>query len=254
MRPSRLHGDLAPRSFWQEYWRGKGALAVPIPERYLFRDVFDSILPRGIHTAAELGGFPGHFGVWLAKHRGVRTDLIDIVVDQSLLNELLDQNEVDRGRVQAIEADVTRDEPEIQYDLVYSCGLVEHFTNTDAIISSHVRWLRDGGTLFIAIPNFRGLNGLVQQTFDKPNFEKHNIDCMDPSRLRAICESLGLQVERACYNKSFGVWLESPNSKPWYARLLVTALKLVGKIVGRLLPPIRAFAPYIVIIARKPSR
>lgn len=243
--------ELTTREFWAQYWRERGALAVRIPERYLFSDIFDAILARGVRTAVELGGFPGYFSVWLRKYRGVATDLVDFVVDRNILGELLAYNGLGPTDVGAIEADLFGRAPERRYDLVFSCGLVEHFADTRAVLERHVAYLDDGGVLFVSVPNFRGLNGWLQRRFDRANWDKHNIDCMDPKLLERICSSLGLIVERAGYYGGFGVWLETPEQKPRHARWLLAMLSRAELPLAKLLPPTRTFAPHIVIVACK---
>jgi 2-polyprenyl-3-methyl-5-hydroxy-6-metoxy-1,4-benzoquinol methylase len=58
-------------------------------------------------------------------------------------------------------------------------GLIEHFNDTKFIIGEHLKFLKPGGTLFITLPNFKSVNGWVQRSFDKENYDKHNINSMD---------------------------------------------------------------------------
>ena len=90
-------------------------------------------------------------------------------------------------------------EVEKKYDLVLSCGLIEHFEDTKAIIKSHIQFLNKGGKLLITLPNFTGVNGWVQQKFDNENYLKHNIKSMDPVLLSQIAKELHLKNIKVYY-------------------------------------------------------
>jgi 2-polyprenyl-3-methyl-5-hydroxy-6-metoxy-1,4-benzoquinol methylase len=46
---------------------------------------------------------------------------------------------------------------DLEWRLV-SWGLIEHFTDTESVISAHVNLLKPGGILIVSIPNLRGFN------------------------------------------------------------------------------------------------
>ena len=254
MQASSPHeGAYTSRDFWRGYWQAKGPLATVIPERFPLTEILDDVLRRHrIRTSLELGGFPGHYSLWLQKHRGVAAELLDFVIDRQQFAALLAKNDLAPDAVRTIEGDLFTHVPDKRYDLVYSLGLIEHFTDTRAILEKHLAYLADDGVLLIEIPNFRGLNGLVQRTFDRDMYDKHNIACMDPRFLRRICEELGLVIERAGFHARFGVWLEEADTKPRLLRWAVTSLSLLGQAAFKLLPiQTRQFSPYIVLVARR---
>src|SRR5690606_20843668 len=117
-----------------------------------------------------------------------------------------------------------------QYDLVLSCGLIEHFNDTADIIKRHIAFVKPGGTLFITLPNFKALNGWFQRKFDRENYDKHNIDCMEPTLLAQICRDAGLEVVEACYFGRFSLWLENEQQKSFGVRLFKKSMWFVGKV------------------------
>lgn len=245
---------LTDRQFWVNYWESKTGLAVSIPENYLFhRELASLIRSRKVSSAIELGGFPGYYAVFLKKYFKLDVTLLDYFVHPPVTRALLAANGLQENDIHIIETDLFSYTTEKQYDLVLSCGLIEHFNDTADIIQRHINFVRPGGTLFITLPNFRALNGWLQKNFDRENYDKHNISCMDPELLSGICSAAGLEVIRSGYYGHFSLWLENEKEKPAAVRLMKKALWLTGKIGTKIIPfNSRQLSPYIVLEARKP--
>jgi SAM-dependent methyltransferase len=244
---------LTDRAFWVNYWERKNGLSVNIPADYLFHQELGSLIKgQQVKTAIELGGFPGYYAVFLKKYFKLDVTLLDYFVHQPITNELLETNGLHESDVHIVETDLFKYEPEQQYDLVLSCGLIEHFNDTADIISRHKAFVKPGGTLFITLPNFNALNGWFQKEFDRENYDKHNISCMDPAFLAAICQKAGLEVVQSRYFGNFSLWLEDEKQKPAAVRLLKKSLWIAGKILTKLVPfNSRQLSPYIILEARK---
>jgi SAM-dependent methyltransferase len=245
---------LTDRDFWVKYWESKTDLSVVIPEDYLFhRQLADAVSKNGIKTAIELGGFPGYYAVFLKKYLKLDVTLLDYFVHPPITEELLRANGLANDAIHIIETDLFNYTTPEKYDLVLSCGLIEHFTDTADIINRHIAFVKPGGTLFITLPNFKALNGWFQQKFDKGNYDKHNIDCMDPELLANICKAAGLEVVQARYFGKFSLWLENEKEKSLGVRLLKKSMWLTGKIFTKILPfESKQLSPYIVLEAKKP--
>ena len=245
---------LTDRAFWVKYWENKTDIVVDIPARYLFHDQLSAIVKQNsITTAIELGGFPGYYAIFLKRYLELNVTLLDYFVHQPLIIALLQQNGLQSGDINTIEADLFSHSPQTEYDLVLSCGLIEHFNDTRDIISRHIAFLKPGGTLFITLPNFRALNGWFQKTFDPENYKKHNIRCMDPEMLKAICIKEGLEVVQSRYFGRFSIWLEDEQRKSLAVRILKKMTWLLGKVLTKVIPfESRALSPYIILEAKKP--
>ncbi len=245
---------LTDREFWLKYWESKKELVFKIPPGYPFLSELDSLIgSRGIRTLLEIGGFPGYYSVW-AHRPGVAATLLDFVVHRPILQELEKANQVPEGTTGVIEADIFKLHPDTTYDLVMSNGLIEHFYDTEDIIRRHSQFLKPGGTLFISLPNFRGLNGWFQKTFDPANYEKHNIGCMDPAYLQTVCRSIGLKNVEARYSGYFMLWLENLETQPFWVRAFMKLTWFPIKVFFKIFPfNTRAFSPYIVVTAVKPE-
>ncbi len=244
---------LTDRDFWVKYWESKTDLSVVIPQDYLFHQQLGDIVKRdNTKTAIELGGFPGYYAVFLKKYLKLDVTLLDYFVHEPITHQLLQTNDLAKDDIHIIETDLFNYTPEKQYDLVLSCGLIEHFNDTADIINRHIQFLKPGGTLFITLPNFKALNGWFQKSFDKENYDKHNIDCMDPALLKSIVEKAGLKVNQARYFGRFSIWLENEKEKSVAVRLFKKATWFVGKVFTKVVPfESKQLSPYIVIEAKK---
>lgn len=245
---------LTDRQFWVNYWESKTGLSVNIPANYLFHKELDSIIStQKVKTAIELGGFPGYYAVFLKKYFKLEVTLLDYFVHKPVTNSLLKANGLEESDIHIIETDLFNHQVAQQYDLVLSCGLIEHFNDTADIIQRHIDFVKPGGTLLITLPNFRAVNGWFQKSFDKDNYDKHNINCMDPELLAGICKGAGLEVLQSKYFGYFSLWLENEKQKPAGVRLLKKSLWLAGKVFTRIFPfDSKQLSPYLILEARKP--
>ncbi|MFM6954542.1 MAG: class I SAM-dependent methyltransferase [Sphingobacteriaceae bacterium] len=249
-----MANELTDRAFWTAYWESKTDLACTIPKNYLFHEVFENIVAaKNSQTAIELGGFPGYYSVFLKKHLGInKVTLLDYFIHPGIINQLCTANALTPSDIEIIETDLFAYTPQASYDLVLSCGLIEHFKDTRDILARHVQFMHSGSTLLLTLPNFRGINGWVQKTFDKENYEKHELACMDPILLRSLLEELGLSVQKAAYYGKFSVWLEKKNNQSALVKLFVKGIWVVGKVWSKLFPfESKALSPYILVIAEK---
>ncbi|WP_231425428.1 bifunctional 2-polyprenyl-6-hydroxyphenol methylase/3-demethylubiquinol 3-O-methyltransferase UbiG [Pedobacter sp. Leaf250] len=245
---------LTDRAFWVNYWESKKGLAVQIPSNYVFHKQLEEVVKQNnIQTAIELGGFPGYYAVFLRKYLQLDVTLLDYFVHPPVVNELLGKNGLKEQDIHIIETDLFSYQPEKQYDLVLSCGLIEHFNDTADIIKRHIAFVKPGGTLFITLPNFKAVNGWFQRNFDKENYDKHNINSMNPELLKSICLEAGLKEVKSGYFGRFSVWLENENQKSAGVRLFKKAVWVTGKVLTKIIPfESQALSPYIILQAKKP--
>ncbi len=244
--------QLTSKEFWLRYWESKSDVVKQVPRNILFADMIDKVVSMTrVRTSLELGGFPGHYSVYLKKFHGVAATLLDYVIHPRLLKELHQLNGLQPGEVVAMEEDLFNHQPGQKYDLVFSNGLIEHFKDTEDIIRQHIKYLAKDGVLWISLPNLRGMNGLVQQWFDKENYDIHYIECMDPEYLAGICRKLGLKDVQAGFHGKFSVWLEKKPGTSLAAKAITRSIWVAGKVVFKLLPvESRFFSPYIILTAR----
>lgn len=245
---------LTDRAFWVNYWERKHGLSINMPANYLFhKELANIIQQQKVGTAIELGGFPGYYAVFLKKYFKLDVTLLDYFIHQPITNDLLQTNGLKPNDIKVIETDLFKYESDRHYDLVLSCGLIEHFVDTADIIKRHIAFVKPGGTLFITLPNFKSINGWFQKRFDPENYKIHNIKCMDPELLASICKMEGLNVVKAGYFGHFSIWLEDEKNKAAWVKILKKGLWILGKVITKLIPfNSKQLSPYIILEARKP--
>lgn len=246
-----MTNQLTDRQFWTNYWESKTDLIFPVNRNYLFHQQLGELVKSGnVQNAIELGGFPGYYSIFLKKYLGVETTLLDYFVHRGIMDGLLRENDLNEQDISVIETDLFSYTPQKEFDLVLSCGLIEHFEDTKDIIARHVQFMKPGGRLFITLPNFKGVNGWVQKTFDRGNYDKHNIRSMDPEFLDRIARELGLKEVRAYYFGGFSVWLENRKEKSLLTKTFIKALWYAGKIPVKILGfESKLLSPYIILQA-----
>lgn len=242
---------LTDKNFWENYWLKKQDLFQPIPQKYVFSDILENIVrQKNPLTAIEIGGFPGFHSVFLHKYFKVSVTLLDIVIIPSIIEKICRTNGLSPSDITCIEADFFTYKPVQKFDLVFSNGFIEHFSDTETVMKLHLQYLNEGGTLLITLPNFKSINGLFQKIFDPENYSKHYIPCMDIAYLRNICDRLGLTNIEVFYYGYFSIWLEEKARKKFLPRMCRAFVFYPLKIIFRLLRwNTKYFAPYIVVKA-----
>ncbi|HEY4322432.1 MAG TPA: class I SAM-dependent methyltransferase [Mucilaginibacter sp.] len=246
-----MSNELTDKTFWANYWESKKGLAFKVPPDYTFYKLLDRVIKEHKPlSAVELGGFPGYYAIFLKKYFGLNTTLFDYYIHPGVLKEVLNVNDLSEKDIEIIEGDLFTYQSQKQYDLVLSCGLIEHFNDTQDIIARHLNFLKPGGTLFITLPNFTGVNGWVQRKFDKSNYDKHNISSMNPQLLADYCKVLGLKNVEAYYYGKFSVWLENKQQQTGLVKAFLKTIWLTGKIATKIIPvESKELSPYIVLKA-----
>jgi SAM-dependent methyltransferase len=246
-----MENNLTDRAFWKSFWESKKDLIFYIKPDYIFGDILGKLIAeKGIKNAIELGGFPGYYATYLKKYQHIDTTLFDYYIHPRLINELLEKNGLKEGDINIIEADLFSYNPPEKYDMVLSFGLIEHFNDTKAILQTHLQFLKPGGVLFVTLPNFTGVNGWIQRKFDKENYDKHFISCMNPDFLAQTCKELGLKNVESYYHGRFTVWLENCKQKSKFAQTVTKGIWWVGKIATKIVPvESKLLSPYIVLKA-----
>jgi SAM-dependent methyltransferase len=154
------------------------------------------------------------------------------------------------GDIDVVVGDVFDVELPRSYDVVLSGGLVEHFRDPARVLERHHDFVADGGTVAVTVPNFLGLNGLVQQWFDRETLATHNLALMRPDVLAAAVAAAGPVAEsEGFYYGGFRAWLEPGASLP--ARAALQAVRAGGLVLDQLMPLHRATARDVVALGRK---
>jgi 2-polyprenyl-3-methyl-5-hydroxy-6-metoxy-1,4-benzoquinol methylase len=250
--------------YWNEYWSDFTLPAEITPgQSLLVREItrlFDRYLPRkpGLR-ALEIGGAPGQYLAYL--HRTFGYDVT--VLDRSATGcEKARENFRLLGINGAVEhGDLFDDEADLgRFDVVYSLGLIEHFTDPLPVVTAHLRLLEPGGTLVLSCPNFLGINGSLVRRLSPALLDTLDVDTMRLESWRRFERDLGLEVLFRGHIGGFepGLFWRLEGTRRTN-RVLSLSLKALRRITDlRLARPLRRlnsprWSPYLFGVYRLPA-
>jgi 2-polyprenyl-3-methyl-5-hydroxy-6-metoxy-1,4-benzoquinol methylase len=268
----RAHGDIAGQQYWDEVWKSRASLAVPIdpenpaignyPHRRFHGEVLAPIFGGGAHGRAVIEIGCANSG-WL-PYFGAAFGWRVVGLDYSEVGCARARAVLERAGVPGtiVHGDVFAPPPELRgaFDVVFSWGVAEHFADTSSIVRAFAALLRPGGVVVTVVPNMHGAVGFLQKALNRAVFDKHVQ--LDPDALGRAHEAVGLSVERCEFFLStcFSVVNPFPPYPSWSTpirKLVIDNLGRLSKVVwvgelalGRSLPATRLLAPYVVCVAR----
>jgi SAM-dependent methyltransferase len=197
--------NLAEMTFWEDEYFG----AVELPSRPDITMAFERCLARdlGRHaalepdaTVLEVGCAPAKWLVFFAERFGAKVEGIEYSAKGTELSRANLRLAGVEGTIH--HADFFAFEPK-PFDLVLSLGFIEHFDDLERAFACHLKFVGPRGRLAIGVPNFRGLNRVVQRLADPAHLRLHNLEAMDSSLYRRLAQSHGLQLEHVGYLGGF---------------------------------------------------
>jgi len=188
--------SLTDTEFWNSYWQ-KASLPVEVRHgKTLYLDeilkTFDRFLPRaGGASVMEIGGAPGQYVAYVSQHLGAEPHVLDVSpIGCQMTSENFRLLGI-RGGVHL--GDMFDDNLDLpQFDIVFSLGLMEHFSDLEDVVAHHVRLLKPGGTLMLGCPNFLGITGGFVRVLMPEIYALHNVANMDLRRWRRFEKKFGL--------------------------------------------------------------
>jgi SAM-dependent methyltransferase len=142
--------------------------------------------------------------------------------------------------------------PGRKYQVVLSLGFIEHFTDWESVLESHVRLVDDGGLLILETPNFLGgFQNWLHRTFDEENYRRHHVPAMDVNAWATRLEASQFEILHAGYFGGWQYWVEW-NKRPFLKKAALRALRLLSIPLKMILPnESRFYAPYGGLVARR---
>lgn len=264
--------DKAGKEFWDEMWSGAAVPTAADPALSglgnlftkridkLFSEIFRDLETQG-KQFLELGCGSSIWLPYFAKHFGFKVTGVDY-------SEIGCRKEVQILRKAGVDGDVVQADffkpPEElieSFDFVYSSGVAEHFTPTEACLSAFAAFLKPGGTMITTVPNMTGAVGWLQRSASRSVFDIHVL--LTDDALRAAHEKAGLEIVTCEYFLSTGFGIANTNGEN-QANLIVRLKNHLLRGLGRLsvlvwlaeskigkLPATKLFSPYIFCVARK---
>lgn len=149
--------------------------------------------------------------------------------------------------------------PDNYFDVIWSNGFIEHFSDPTAVIKRVKKYLKDDGVIITMVPNMTGFAGLIQKLVDHETYQNHQK--IDSSWLDQLHSDAGLtSVMKARYSGIFSLGVVNYLAfikQPILYKLFMTALSLFQQLV---LLPLRLlridlntsyFSPYVVAVYKK---
>jgi SAM-dependent methyltransferase len=144
------------------------------------------------------------------------------------------------------------------FEVVYSNGFIEHFTNYPDLLALFRSWLKPGGLLITLVPNKKYVFRHVERWIAPDEYDAHVP--IEPGDLEKSYRRAGLEDVAAAYLGSFSTW--KYNSKAggltrWLLRLSSKAICLpvhaALKATG-FTPESRPFSPLVFAVGRAPEK
>jgi SAM-dependent methyltransferase len=230
---------------------------------YLLWDVlYPEYMPKNRNAkVVEIGSAPGNYLVRLSRSFG----LIPYGVEYSesgveLNRQKFISNHIDPDHV--IHADFFSEKFHEQYagyfDIVVSRGFIEHFANTEEVVEKHLNLLARGGYLFVTVPNYRGINYILQSIFNREILALHRLNIMEKERFARLFDRNGLETLHCDYWGTFNFGLFYPKKGSLLRSLHrgCESLQLILNMVFRILfrdkeMKSKFSSPHLIFIGRK---
>ena len=188
--------DLAQKKYWDGVygslagtgdaaWKPRG-----YEERVIGHELDEALCRRRPETVLEIGCGDSPWLPYLAMEYQLEV----AGVDYSEKGCELARSRLERASVQgAIHCrDLFSLAPEEigTFDLVYSLGVVEHFSDLQNILGQLLNFVRPGGMLFTSVPNLRSIHGLSMWLYQPELLRKHRM--VTREELANVYQALGL--------------------------------------------------------------
>ena len=145
----------------------------------------------------EVGCCPGKWMIYFHRTYGYKVSGVDYLpagIEYTKKN--LSLNRADYEDLYC--KDVLKLETEKRYDIVFSVGFIEHFTDVNPILESHLYLVAPGGYIIVGMPRFYSVVYALQSRFDAVSENKilpsHNLDVMKLSVLHDFATSRSLKI------------------------------------------------------------
>lgn len=208
------------------------------------------MLPKGPLRSFELGCYPGRYLSVLGE-LGYELNGCDLTPRVQDLTGWLRECGYRAGIFE--QRDVFLLDETMQYDIVVSYGLIEHFGNWETLFMRHVNLVAPGGYLVVTTPNFKSpIQSFLHKMLDSENLKIHNVSSMDPARWARLATEAGFEVLHQGGIGRFEFWAARQNRNIFQKIFLRMIMKT--RPLWRYAPEgTLALAPYYGLVARRPD-
>ena len=209
MKEFTLENDrLTDKGYWENRWQ-----RVRTPKE-IRRDtkhqvnkellkIFDTYLPHQERlTILEMGGALGQFLAYFTKYFRYLPHAIDYsTIGCEKMREAFEIANMD---VTIYNRNIFSDLSDLpRFDIVFSMGFIEHFSDLDSIVGKHVELLKKQGILLLGVPNYRGISQVVLKRLAPRKLSMHNPETMDIKNWESFEKKHGLETIFKAYIGGF---------------------------------------------------
>jgi 2-polyprenyl-3-methyl-5-hydroxy-6-metoxy-1,4-benzoquinol methylase len=263
--------DLAGRDHWDEVYGTVGAITSGWrPAQYetllLERLLLSSIRDAGARTVLEIGCGSSVWLPHLAREGQVTVAGLDYSPRGCELARKRLAAEGVAGTIYCGDLFTASAGDIGQYDLLFSLGVVEHFTDLPGVVRALARFVKPGGRLLTEVPHLwtRGgiwsIHGLLSWLWQPELLAKHHTTTR--RQLERACRAAGLHVVESGYLGTFSLnivaW-EIYHRWPRVARVLLPTVRRLEVLADRVLRKVGGYrgipglSPFMYVIATKPE-
>lgn len=190
--------EYTTQQYWEDYYNSKDK---PNKDQIIYvcseYDKFWDLLVTNNSenppkTIMEIGGYPGRYIAYLADKYNLIPTSIDYNSDREKIEETFKAFDIKEYEI--IQADIFNHKVDLQYDIVISNGFIEHFENYNEVLDKHCNYLKEGGTLFVLVPNMRNYIHFYKYLVDYKNLLIHNLKCMKISVFNKFAQRNNLKI------------------------------------------------------------
>jgi 2-polyprenyl-3-methyl-5-hydroxy-6-metoxy-1,4-benzoquinol methylase len=201
-------GCLTEKAHWENRWiRIRAPKEIRRDTKHAVNSelikIFDTYLPRqrGLKIL-EIGGAPGQFLAYLAREFGYAAHAIDYsTIGCDKMREAFEIANVDAT---IYNRDIFGDLSDLpRFDIVFSMGFIEHFSDLDSIVGKHLELLKKQGVLLLGVPNYRGISLSVLKRLAPQKLSMHNFEAMDIKNWESFEKKYGLKTIFKAYIGGF---------------------------------------------------
>jgi len=257
MGPAGKSGELTNVNFWV----ARQQSLAPLPEGGIcpaWHKHVSRFLPRRPRARClEVGVVPGAYLLFLASEYKYLCTGVDLSPKIKDVSEAFSEQKVP---ARFIQTDFLSWQSEEKFDLVYSCGFIEHFSDYQSLIKRHWELVRPGGLMLLTVPTLTPVQQFIRLiTYEHSKMQEilntHNLSIMNLKRLcYCVGRCSGSEILYSSYIREMTVWfgVEDPGVRGW-TKPLFWPIRLLERLAQRMEVSSRWFSPEALVLARKIS-
>lgn len=246
--------ELTTKKYWQAYYQAASEDRATISKICGAYNEYWELMIKSCKSKpssiVEIGAFPGRYLAYLSSRYDLEATGIDFNPDEEKFIRAMMVMGV--KNFSYVCTNFLTHMPDEKYDLVFSNGFIEHFTNYEEVLDKHASYLKQGGAMMVMIPNKRYLRRIYGFLLDRENLKAHNLECMHLDLFRNFAKRNGLQIKYLSYHGGFAYRVHQPLS--FWKKFIYKSIRFLSRKLNGLLSrnPSKWYSGTIVAVFSKP--